>query len=802
MRVWPILLILALPMPGHGEPILLPGFDDVPVIEGLSEPVAVRFDRAGEVFVAEKAGRVKLFAPLPAPGPGVVVLDIRDQVMDYQDRGLLGLVLHPRYPDVPFVYVLYTYDAPPGVAAPVWNDHCDDPTGIAGGCVVSGRLARYTMVSGPDGPRLVDEQILIRDEWYQQYPSHSIGDLAFGPDGMLYVSGGEGAGYEFADFGDAGQINRTYPNPGDPAGDGGALRSQDLLTAGDALGLSGAILRVDPDTGQAGTGNPLGGVRQIAFGLRNPFRIGFRPGTRELWIGDVGESAWEEVNRIADVNDDVLENFGWPCYEGAGAHFGFEAHPRCAALIHDTLPPGTPGRKTPPFFSYLHGQAPGFDLTPAGCQSGAGQAISGISFYQGGSYPSQYQQALFFADYAVNCIYAMRVDASGVPDPTRIDVVERAAEIPVSLEVGPGGDIYYASIGGAIRRITYGALTAKATADTTSGDDPLMVQFDGSGSVDPAGGPLLYAWDLDGNGVFDDSTEVRPHRTYARGAYTVRLQVTSRTGNTAVSPPLVITAGVRPAATITAPAAGTRWKAGERLSFAGMGSDVQDGVLRPEAMSWRVILLHCPMGGCHQHPLENFAGVAAGSFTTAPDGYPAHYQIELTVTDSAGFTGTTTVQVDAIGTELRLETRPPGMQLIYAGAPLATPHQVMEVDGDTVTLEAPARQDHDGASYLFTGWSDGGDRARVLTVPDEPRTYVAIYEVDTDRDGVVDSMDPCPTSPDRTCAARGSGEGHGGCVAGGTDPGTGALAALGFALLVGLRAARRRASGSRPAAGT
>jgi len=385
----------------------------------------------------------------------------------------------------------------------------------------------------------------------------------------------------------------------------------------------------------------------------------------------------------------------------------------------------------------------------------------------------------------------MRVDASGVPDPSQIDVVDRAAEVPVSLEVGPGGDIYYASILGAIRRITYGALTAKAAADVASGDDPLTVQFDGSGSVDPAGGPLRYAWDLDGDGAFDDSTEVRPQRTYARGAYTVRLQVTDRTGNTAVSPPLVITAGVRPIATITAPAAGTRWKAGERLSFAGTGSDVQGGALPPAAMSWRVILLHCPMGGCHQHPLENFDGVAGGSFTTAPDGYPAHYQIELTVTNAAGFTGTTTVQVDAIGTELSLETRPPGMPLIYTGAPIATSQRVTEVDGDTVTLEAPARQDHDGASYLFTGWSDGGDRARVLTVPDEPRTYVAIYEIDTDRDGVVDSMDPCPTVPDPTCTAHGSGEGHGGCAAGGADPGSGALAALAFVLLVGVRAARR-----------
>src|SRR5262249_3856081 len=150
-------------------------------------------------------------------------------------------------------------------------------------------------------------------------------------------------------------------------------------------------------------------------------------------------------------------------------------------------------------------------------------------------YPSQYRQALFFADYAVNCIYAMRAGGSGVPDPGQIDVIERAADSPVALEVGPGGDIFYTSRSGAIRRITYGVdLTAKATADATNGEPPLTVQFDGSGSLDPAGGLLSFAWDLDGDGVFDDATGVRPQHSYARGAYTARLQVTDRNGKTAV----------------------------------------------------------------------------------------------------------------------------------------------------------------------------------------------------------------------------------------------------------------------------
>jgi uncharacterized protein (TIGR03382 family) len=774
-RSLPVVAMLAMATPSAGAPVLPPRFDDVPVIDGLDEPVAVRFDSGGNVFVAEKAGVIKLFDPLPTPGPGTIVLDIRDRVMSYQDRGLLGIALDPRYPAVPYVYVLYTFDAPPGGVAPVWSDHCDNPTGVGGGCVVSGRLARYTMVSTAGGPQLVDEHVLIHDDWYQQYPSHSIGDLAFGPDGMLYVSGGDGASYTFADFGDASQINATYPNSGDPPREGGSLRSQDLLTGADALGMNGSVLRVDPATGAAAAGNPLPGVRQIAFGLRNPYRIGFRPGTRELWIGDVGDTSWEEIDRVADVSDAVVENFGWPCYEGAGPHSGFESQPDCVALINNTLPAGTPGQKTPPFFTYAHGDAPGAHLSPSPCQNGSGQAVAGIAFYRTGSYPSQYHQALFFADYAVNCIYAMRVGGGGVPDPDQIDVIERAADSPVSLEIGPGGDVFYTSLSGTIRRITYGVdLAAKATANATTGEPPLTVQFDGSSSFNAAGGLLSFAWDLDGDGAFDDSTDVKPQFSYGRGVYPVRLQITDRNGKTAVSQPIQVTVGVRPLPSITTPVDGMPWKAGQRISFSGTATDDQDGALAPAKLSWRVVLLHCPLGGCHQHPIETFAGVAGGSFVTAPDGFPAYYDIELTATDADGFTGTTTVRIDAIGTELTFQTDPPGLPLLYTGSPLATPQQVTEVAGDSITVEAPATQDVNGTTYVFTGWSDGGDRAHIVTVPDHATTYVAKYGVDRDGDGIADSSS------------------RGGCSAGGGGAGWLALGMLAWLRL------RRRGAG-RPA---
>ena len=157
------------------------------------------------------------------------------------------------------------------------------------------------------------EQVLIED-WCQQYPSHSTGSLAFGADGALYVSGGDGASFNFVDWGqDGNPLNPCGDPPGTvgsvlspPTAEGGALRSQDLRTSGDPVSLDGAILRVDPATGAGLPDNPLAtstdanARRIIAYGLRNPFRINVRPGTNEVWAGDVGWSTWEEVNRLVD----------------------------------------------------------------------------------------------------------------------------------------------------------------------------------------------------------------------------------------------------------------------------------------------------------------------------------------------------------------------------------------------------------------------------------------------------------------------------------------------------------------------
>ena len=158
---------------------------------------------------------------------------------------------------------------------------------------MSGKLVRLALDLANPSPATTTKLDLVHD-WCQQYPSHSIGDLVFGRDGALYASGGDGASFDWVDYGqDGAPSTRAVIPPAVPGGamtaptaEGGALRAQDLRTAGDPAGLSGTVIRVNPDTGLAMADNPepaaadLNAQRIVAYGLRNPFRMTTRPGHR------------------------------------------------------------------------------------------------------------------------------------------------------------------------------------------------------------------------------------------------------------------------------------------------------------------------------------------------------------------------------------------------------------------------------------------------------------------------------------------------------------------------------------------
>ena len=256
------------PPPAVGV-VLEPALGDVrftqPVEIVLGPPAA---SGAARFYVLEQAGRVKI-AALEGGEPSLA-LDITSRIKAGGEAGLLGLAFDPKFSDNGFVYLYFTalLEEKPGI---VWQDV----------------LARYTSKDGGATLDPASEKILLSVD--DPFGNHNGGKLAFGPDGYLYVSLGDGG------------------SGGDPRGN---AQNMDALL--------GKILRVDPASGDPygiPADNPFargGGRPEIwAYGLRNPWKLSFDRETGDLWCADVGQNRYEEVNRIIPGG-----NYGWPIREG------------------------------------------------------------------------------------------------------------------------------------------------------------------------------------------------------------------------------------------------------------------------------------------------------------------------------------------------------------------------------------------------------------------------------------------------------------------------------------------------------
>ena len=215
--------------------------------------------------------------------------------------------------------------------------------------MASARLSRLTAnVADGDLDHMAagGEKVLVED-WCQQFPIHINGTVAFGSDGKLYASHGSAASAHFTDYGQTGvpprtraatrrcpPVARRRSRPRKVARCDRRIRRR----PNDPYTLDGTVIRVDPDTGDGVAGNPLfsstdaNARRIVVYGLRMPFRFAPRPNANELWIGDVGENLYEEVDRVPIGGP--LVNGGWPCYEAG------ERQPRLPAAEHLQEPRG------------------------------------------------------------------------------------------------------------------------------------------------------------------------------------------------------------------------------------------------------------------------------------------------------------------------------------------------------------------------------------------------------------------------------------------------------------------------------
>jgi glucose/arabinose dehydrogenase len=306
-------------------------------------PVDLQSARDGthRLFVVEQDGVIRAFNNRADEKTTVVFLDLRARVnRDGNEMGMLGLAFSPDFKAHPEFFVDYTASK-------------------LGRRIT--RISRFGVSSYPNAATAASEETVI--EIGQPYPNHNGGQVAFGPDGMLYIAMGDGG------------------SAGDPQGN-----------AQDTRSLLGKLLRIDvskkpyaiPRDNPFASGSNGARGEVFAFGLRNPWRFSFDRANGDLWAGDVGQNTWEEIDRI-----EKGKNYGWDCREGMHAYQPESEQCEACKTAHDLIDP-----------VWTYGRSEGISVT-------------GGYVYRGRALPDLVGWYVY-GDYGMGNVWALRVD-NGVP---------------------------------------------------------------------------------------------------------------------------------------------------------------------------------------------------------------------------------------------------------------------------------------------------------------------------------------------------------------------------------------------------
>ncbi len=626
-----VVFFLSFPVASHAAPPL--NFQTTLVAgTGFSGATTFSFSPDGRIFILERTGLIKVIKNgqvLPTPFANLPSAGTGD-------RGLIGIAFDPDYLNNHWVYFWYTSSGD-----------------------LHNRLVRFNASGdiGTDGPVVLFETMSPSQEL------HVGGGMSFGPDGKLYLGIGD---------------NGYPPN------------AQDLSVP------FGKILRINKD-GSAPADNPFvntpGALSQVyAMGVRNPWRLQFDSASGRIFIGDVGNETWEEVNKI-----EKGKNYGWPIVEGM-----------C------TLSAAECAKYTNPIYTYNH--------------DGQSSAVTGGPVYHGSMFPDTYKGKYFVGDYARGFIRTLTLDANG--NSTGVQDFDTNAGSVVDMREAFDGSLYYLTYYPArLYRISYSTGNtipiANASADKSKGIEPLTVNFSSQGSFDPDGSVLTYKWDF-GDGT--SSTLANPQKVFAvQGTYTVTLHVSDGV-NIAEAIPLVIQVGVPPSVHIGAPIDGSTYKAGDTIFYTASGIDGAGFDLHDADFTTEVLLHH----DTHTHPFLGPIQSKSGTFSIPSSGEASpHTWLELRVTgkDTNGLSTTAVVNIYPQKSDVTLNSDPVGLSVNLDGTPVTNlPVTLQGVVGFQRELSAPLTQYVNGKVYVFDRWSDGGIAKHFITMKQNATSYTAYYK--------------------------------------------------------------------------
>jgi glucose/arabinose dehydrogenase len=671
-----------------GAATLPAGFADT-LVASVASPTALAFTPDGRLLITTQPGVLSVYKDGALLSPPALTIDPTTICTDIE-RGLLGVAVDPDFATNHFLYAYYTRRVP--------GRKC-------GGSGSFNRVVRFTL---PDSNTIDPaSQVVLLDNIPSTAGNHNAGDLHFGPDGYLYISVGDsgcrldGSGFCGGNNNNARFLNYIVGKILRIAKDGSIPPDNPYAGASDGRRCG------DPAGVPSGTG-PC--VETYAWGLRNPFRFTFKPGTSIFYINDVGQDTWEEID-AGQMNAD----YGWNVREG-----------HCVTGSSTNCPP-PPAGMTDPIFDYNHS---------TGCTS-----VTGAAFVPSGVWPAPYDGAYLFADYVCGKIFRLADTPTGGHAWSEF-ATGLGNSSAVTMIFGPFGgsqSLYYTSYanGGEVRRIDFvgsgnRAPSAAATASPSSGPAPLSVTFDASGSSDPdAGDTLTYTWTFgDGTPQVSTTNPVIQH-TYAAGDFAAQLTVQDNHGASSAPFGLAISSGnTAPVPVIDTPTPSQTFRVGETVTLSGHASDAQDGTLPASALSWTVIRHHAD----HTHP---FLGPVSGNDIQITGPSPedllaatnSYLEIRLTATDSKGLASTVSQDFQPEKVDLSFATDPAGLSIQLEGSPAATPLTVTSWVNYGVAVGAPSQPAPNGGSYVWSSWSDGGAASHTLVTPSAPASYTAAFTV-------------------------------------------------------------------------